>query len=249
MGYRVADGSRRAIGDVRHSFDRGRGCLDDGLRLAAVVPIGQVPARVLGSVECLIGPPDQDRWVLVRQSWRDADAGGYGVLLSFEADTAPLDGLPDAVGGVASVFDRTSGEYGREFLAAMTGHDIRAPHRLMEDARDVPQHFVPGAVPMAIVEIFEAIDIGKEHRERPLLALVCGEAPRELLVEGPSVGQAGSASVRDSALCVLIRRACSWICTSAVASCRCNCPLASMSLVTAAITVSREKPPRPTTRR
>ena len=80
------------------------------------------------------------------------------------------------------------GEEEDKLLAAPPPEDVPAPHGATDDDGQIAQGRVTRRMPIAIIEGFEVIEVDKEQRARPPIALGPFQFPIEGRHHGPVVG-------------------------------------------------------------
>ena len=172
------------------------------------MPIHAVSSRVLGGVEGLVGALDHERIALAGQQLGDSAGDCHGEILAFETDAGLLDRLAGSFRGLLSLLDRGARQHDRELLAAVAGHDVRPRCAVWsENAGDSAKHFVAGTVPVAVVELFEMVNVREDERKGSPLALEYGVVLAISSSNARRFATASAASIRDSASFVLITRA------------------------------------------
>ena len=85
--------SRRRLGIRRQ--DRGRGLGQklgsDRQVLSSVVPMGAIPARLLGNIQGFVGPPDETLFILANPDLSDPRARRHAKFFAFEGDAVFVD--------------------------------------------------------------------------------------------------------------------------------------------------------------
>lgn len=102
-----------------------------------------------------------------------------------------VDCPPDAPGDDLAVFRRGMRQDEQEFVAAVARHHIDAANDFANAFGDGDQDTVSDMMPVRIVHILEAIEIGKEHDGLPAMNLGRVEQLHDTLVEGPPVEHPG----------------------------------------------------------
>ncbi len=103
------------------------------------------------------------------------DSGRYGQLQRL-VETAPADLVPEAVAEVQGPRGARVRHDDGYLVAPVPDGRIRAPDLAADDAAEVPQRGVPGAVAEDVVEELEAVHIHHDHRP----ARPCGPGPEGL---------------------------------------------------------------------
>ena len=106
--------------------------------------------------------------------------------------------------------DRTGqvglGEHDGKLLAAVARHDIACPHRRFGDRLcDLLQARVAREVTVAIVELFEVVDVDHHDRERLRVSRAAPPFVRDREVEAPPVPDLGERIDFDQTLEIAVR--------------------------------------------
>ncbi len=172
---------------------------DSGHRIAlhrfGVVAEAVAP-RPLGDVHRLIGVFEQVLAMAgVIGEEGNADAGRDVALLAVEI-----------VGGTQGVQNRADnrfdmdgltdiGQHHRELVPSEPGNDVPLAHTFSDSPRRLPKQQIPLAVPQGVVDLFEAIQVDKKHRQFVSPSPFLTELLVESIPEQTTVGQAGQAVI------------------------------------------------------
>jgi hypothetical protein len=156
----------------------------------ATVPSGcpdvEAVPPALGHVHGGVGAGEQQRAVAaVVGAQRDADAG-----VDVQGHAVQLEGVAQhgaqGAGHVARASGVGAGQQDGELVAAHPGQEIAGPERLLEPRSDEAEQVVADAVPEAVVDLLEPVQVEHEDGAGAVRAAVDGRL--ELLDEPAAVG-------------------------------------------------------------
>ncbi len=155
-------------------------------------------SRVLRFVERNVGAAQQLQHVArVGGTKRDAHAGAASQVAD-RKDEGLGQRRHDAGGDVARpCLGVAAADHHDEFVAALARHQRRVARNRQKAVRRLPEDFVAGGVPMAIVDVLEPIQVDEEHRQLALAGPVA-QQPLEILVQTEAVGQPGEIVVHGA---------------------------------------------------
>ena len=144
--------------------------------------------RLLGGVHRDVGPLQQRRGVVpVVRVERDADAA---VDLEGEAvdRVRPGDTGEEVLGlRPRDVRAGDAGQQQRELVAAEAGHGVGVADVAEEPGRDLAQQAVAARVAERVVDLFEAVEVEQQHRDRVAAGAGAFDRLVEVLREAPTV--------------------------------------------------------------
>ena len=158
-----------------------------------------IATEILGSVQGVVGGRHSGTDVAGRRTG-DPDRHGH-VLAVREPDLSRCS--HDSVGDLAGLVGRRIREQDAELLAAVAVHHIVEPDLVGEHRGDRAQDLVALLVAETVVDRLEVIDVDHDHGGRTGSA----GAGRQVMVEPPSVGEAGQAVAPDHRCQIIVGRA------------------------------------------
>ncbi len=118
----------------------------------------------------------------------DGDGDGDGFALVLEA--AFFDEAAAAFGDAGEHVFGDVGQDDDEFFAAPTSHEVEGAQAVVEGLGDHAEHVVADGVAVGVVDVFEVVDVDKQHAEAPVVAAE--------FFEGVVEGHEGVAAVADA---------------------------------------------------
>ena len=165
-------------------------------RDAVVEEADLVAAALLGQVHGGVGVLDEGVAVgAVMGIDGDADAQGDGELVARQlegpghAAEHPLGGVFGQLGGVELV------QHDHELVAAGPGDQVAVAQAAAQALGDRQQQLVAGRVAEGVVDVFEVVEVGDQHRDPVRLGLGAGDDFPEVALEQAAVGQRGEVVV------------------------------------------------------
>ena len=146
--------------------------------VVAFVDLHAVAAAVLGRVTGDVGRRQHRRGTGgVARDAHDADARAHRQAVGAPQEAVAVNGLANAVGHALGLFQRTTFEQQAEFVAAQARDGVRGTHARLQQAGDVAQQPVAGAVAAGVVDHLELVEVDVQQHVLALAALR-GRSPR-----------------------------------------------------------------------
>ena len=137
-----------------------------------------------------VGVPQQMVGALPAQPEAQPDAGAGPDRPVADGDRA-LQLLQRPLGDPQRVVLGGVGHQDREFVAAEPGDRVGLPHHAGQPAGHLDQDLVAGAVPEAVVDGLELVQVEHQHTRRPGAALGAGAGLPDPVAQQRAIGQAG----------------------------------------------------------
>jgi hypothetical protein len=161
-------------------------------------------ATALGHVHRGVRVAQQGVRGQLRLGQSDPDAGADPALLRPGLDRA-LQGRLDPGRDVDDPIDRGVADHDRELVAAEPGHGVDLAHDAPDPVGHLDQQAVADAVPEAVVDHLEPVQVQHQHGGQPGAAVGAGDGPVDAVGEQRAVGQAGERVVEGQQLQLPVR--------------------------------------------